>query len=239
MKQTTYLPTLTLILHDLKKYHTIIKQFFTYAFTIMFTRGLSILCAPITMQILTPADYGLLALANSFISIATVFLGLGLRQMLPLIYFEQEKHGRKQLINDLLCIYLLITVPIFAIILIKLPFINHLMFVGQAPSLLLMVSLFISFIYFFVELFYQLLQYQQQAWQLTKIQVSIALLTIACNLLFLCWFELGPVSLLLGQAIGMLLLCVVGLKAYRAKNFLPYLQIKRSIKNMRSYLLLG
>lgn len=224
---------------ELKKYTPIIKQFFTFACGALFTRGLTLLFAPITMQILSPADYGLLALANSFISILTAFLGLGLRQMLPLEYFHADQEERFKLIGNIICMYLFVSVPTLLLLALNTNLINYYLFVGQAPWLLLTISLFISFIYFFVELFYQLLQYQQQAWALTKLQGGITILVIIFNLFFLCIMNLGASSIFLGQAIGMCIVCLLGIRIFIKKHGAAHINIKRSLRLMGSYIIMG
>ena len=224
---------------ELKKYAPIIKQFFTFACGALFTRGLTLLFAPITMQILSPADYGLLALANSFISILTALLGLGLRQMLPLEYFHAQQEDRFKLIGDIICMYLFISIPIMLILSFNVNMINRYLFVGQAPWLLLATSLFISFIYFFVELIYQLLQYQQQAWTLTKLQGGITTLMIVLNLFFLCIIRLGASSIFLGQAIGMCIVCLIGLRLFMQQHGIAHINLKRALGSMGSYIIMG
>jgi O-antigen/teichoic acid export membrane protein len=227
------------ILQEVKKYRPIIIQFFIFSFGVLFTRGISLVFAPITMHILSPTDYGLLALANSFISILSACLGLGLRQALPLFYFEYSRQKKIDLIHDIIYIYTLIALPTLLLILCHLQFINQFIFMSKASYSLLILSLFISCIYFFVELFYQLLQYQQKAWLLTKIQSSIALIIIACNIFFLCIMQWGLISILLGQAIGMTCVLAIGIKTYCQKKVPVLINMHRTVKSMRSYIWYG
>lgn len=195
------------ILLGLKKYQSLSTQFFTYAFGMVFVRSISLLCAPLTMYILTPEDYGILALANSFISILTAFLGLGMRQALPFYYFQYTDPARFILLRKIGLTYLIYTIPLLVLALFNLSYCNCYFFLNHAPDRLIIICLLISFGYFFVELMYQLLQYKQATWALTKLQTGIAIITIACNLFFLCVLQWGPISILLGQATGML--CVL------------------------------
>lgn len=222
-----------------KEYSSIIKKFVTFACGSFFTRSITLLLAPITMQMLTPTDYGLLALTNSFISILTALLGLGLRQMLPLYYFSLSINNRIHIIIDIICIYLVVSIPTLSLVSCNLTILNEYLFLGQASKKLLFLSLFISFIYFFVELFYQLLQYQQEAWYLTKIQAAITIITISCNLLFLCIFKLGACSIFIGQAVGMIFVCFICIKKVVMYDYREYLNIRRSLQAMRPYLSMG
>lgn len=227
------------ICHNCKKYVPIIKQFFIFASGALFTRGLNLLFTPITMQLLSPSDYGMLALANSFISILTAFLGLGLRQALALEYFHLSKEKRLHLICTMISIYLFISVPIIGILIGNLQLINRYLFINQAAWSLLIISLLISFIYFPVELFYQILQYQQQAWFLTKIQSAITIIVIICNLCSLCILRMGACSILIGQLIGMSVTCIIALRLFIQKGGHRYLDVYQALYMMKHYIVLG
>jgi O-antigen/teichoic acid export membrane protein len=222
-----------------KEYTSIIKKFVTFACGSFFTRSITLLLAPITMQLLTPADYGLLALTNSFISILTAILGLGLRQMLPLHYFTINNDERSSIIIDIICIYLIISIPTLCIFSCNLSILNEYLFLGQASHRLLCISLFISFIYFFVELFYQILQYQQEAWHLTKVQTVIVIITICCNLFFLCIVKCGVCSIFIGQAIGMTFGFFISIQEIWNYDYREHLNIRRSLHSMKTYLTMG
>lgn len=222
-----------------KEYSSIIKKFVTFACGSFFTRSITLLLAPITMQLLTPSDYGLLALTNSFISILTALLGLGLRQMLPLHYFSIASDKRQLIITDIICIYLVISIPMLCILSCNLTIINEYLFLGQASVKLLLLSLSISFIYFFVELFYQILQYKQEAWHLTKVQAAITVITICCNLFFLCILKCGVYSIFIGQAIGMMLVLCICIKNILDYQSMDYINMQRSLQSMKTYLSMG
>lgn len=227
------------ICHDCKKYVPIIKQFFIFASGALFTRGLNLLFTPITMQLLSPSDYGILALANSFVSVLTAFLGLGLRQVLALEYFHLSKERRLHLICTMICIYLFIGVPIIGILIGNLHLINRHLFINQATFPLLIISLAISFIYFPVELFYQILQYQQQAWLLTRIQSTITIIVIISNLCSLCILHMGACSILIGQLIGMSITCIIALRLFIQKGGHRYLDVYHALHMMKHYIVMG
>lgn len=223
---------------EVKTYHNIIQKFFIFACGAFITRSFTLLIAPITMHMLTPQDYGLLALANSFISILTSLLGFGLRQMLPLHYFQASPLEREQLITDIVCVYIVLNIPIMIILCCNIKQLNRYLFLDQAPPILIIISLCIVAIYFFVELFYQLLQYSQQAWHLTKLQIIMTSCSIAFHLFFLCIMRLGTSSVLLAQALGMLIISIVACKQLM-HTVITHLSIKRAYKLLFNYLLMG
>lgn len=218
---------------------SIIKNFFIYSFSSFLLRGISIITAPIAMNILSPAEYGLLALANSFISIVSLFLGLGLRQAFSLEFFHCNTQEQKVMINDIMIIYASCTTLIFIALFSAYRLINAFIFAHQASNRLIFISLSICFIYFFVELFYQILQYQTKAKELALTQTCIAIITIALQLIFLIYFKLGIISMLLAQLIGMCIAVALACNAYVKKNCITHINITRSLRAFRYYLKLG
>jgi len=217
----------------------ILKNLLIYSFSSLLLRGMSVITAPITMNILSPSEYGLLALTNSFISILTLFMGLGLRQAFSLEFFHCNLTQQKAMLNDIIITYLTCTTIIFALLFCFYSTINTLIFAGHATHTLIFISLIICFVYFFVELFYQVLQYQTKAKQLALIQAGIALITIALQLTLLIYFKLGVTSMLLAQLVGMCIASSIGLRTYLKKNCFTHINISRSLHAMRNYLKLG
>lgn len=199
----TYISHAQRLVIELKKYQAVSTHFFSFACATILIRSISLISAPLTMLVLTPEDYGLLALANSFISMLCAVLGLGLRQALPFYYFRYTEPGRILLLRKVSAVYASVAGVISVITLCNMHRCNDYFFLSHANMSIIAISLCIAFFYFFVELAYQLLHYKQEAWALAKLQMCTALITIACNLFFLCILRLGPISILLGQAVGM------------------------------------
>lgn len=217
----------------------IVKNFFIFSFGSIMLRGVSILAAPITLNILNPSDYGLLSLFTSFNNIYIAVIGLGLRQVFYLEYFHCQEAERKKMTNSILGIYLLIATPITLALFAMHHALNHALFCDSAPPHLIALSLIYCFIFFFVELFYQHLQYESKALELTFLQTAIALITIALNIFFLYWMHLGVAGMLLGYACGAFL--GVGLAGYQygKAQYFDSFDIKQSMNHMAQYLHLG
>jgi O-antigen/teichoic acid export membrane protein len=187
----------------------IIKNFFVYAGSALMLRSITIITAPITMSMVAPTEYALLALLNSFISVACILCGYGLRQALSVEYFHSEPAARNRLINDAIATYVVFALPLLIGSVLLHAWINHYFFMNMLPTYVILSSLGIIFIYFFVELTYQLLQYEGKAWMLTLLQTTVALITITTNLFLLCYAQLGISSMIIGQLLGMLYLGTV------------------------------
>jgi O-antigen/teichoic acid export membrane protein len=245
MQTGNNMPHLTLLKQRIRKTTTqlrqspLVKNFFIYSCGSLLLRGISLFLAPITMHILAPQDYGIIALANSFVSILTVFIGLGLRQAFSIEYFHCNTKQRKIMINNIILIYLIFSTPLIIFFSFFPSLINKFVFVGNAPNTLIFLSLAYSFLYFFVEFFYQQLTYRAQALKMTLIQISVALTIIGCNILFLCWLKWGVLSLMTGQVIGLVIVCIIALKSYLQKACHIYINIQKCTRTCGNYLKLG
>jgi O-antigen/teichoic acid export membrane protein len=221
------------------KQSSVARNFMIYSFGSIILRSVSILLAPITLTLLSPSDYGLLALVNSCTNVLVAFTGFGLRQVFGIEYFHCSGDARKRMGNEIIVIYLALSLPVFALLYWHIPTINAYIFFNNASSTLIKISLFFCFIYFFVELFYQILQVQGKALALTTLQIAVAMLTIACNIISLYWFKWGVSGMMLGYVLGMLIVCAAGLYAYMQQDCVAYINVRESLRKTKYYLHIG
>ena len=207
-----------------------------YASGAFFLKGISVLFAPIIMRILTPADYGLLALITSFINVLFTCAGLGLRQFLMIEYFHFDDTGKKKIVNDVIFIYCLCMLPVFILFFLNASLINKIVFFNSMSIPLIYLCLSLAFIKFFVELFFQVLQYAGQAFTLTLIQIISALVIVACNLLFLCVFCWGVFSIIASQFISVLIILFIFIYFYISQFYFVQVNIIGSVKKSLFYI---
>lgn len=216
----------------------IFKNFFIYASGALLLRSVSIIVAPLTLHILSPDDYGLIALIHSFASIVTVLISFGLRQILSLEYFHHVGIQRTLIVNTILGIYLILATPLTLLGLCMSNEINNLIFVGKGTPLLVAITLLYCFIFFFVELMYQLLTYQGKARLVTTVQTSSALCILVINVILLTWFRAGVYSTITSYLIGYSLAAAWGLRRYLASHY-PTIIPQLHMHTIRNYLLFG
>jgi len=218
---------------------TVIKNFLIYFSGSIALKGIALFITPFIMQILTPADYGLLSLTTSFINVLVTFAGLGMRQFLSIEYFHCNVIDRKKLINDILIVYLCIMVPVFLLLSFNVSAINRLVFVNHAWNLLIMISLATAFLQFFVDFFYQIMQYLGASIKLTFIQTSTAFLILILNLIFLYIVNIGVIGILLSQCISFFIIFIIALFAYLKNFYYFHIQLSQSLKRSGWYLVQG
>lgn len=180
----------------------IIKDFLTYSFGSLFLRGISILLLPITMRMLSPEEYGTVSLVNAFIAIGSAILGIGLRQMLSLEYFHHDAHEKKQLIINISALYTYIALPAISLIWLLRAYCIEYIFLNTISSQTFALILISLFFFFYVELMYQIMQYQRAALQLTKIQIAIAMSIAACTIFFVWHIHMKQTGIIAAQCIG-------------------------------------
>ncbi len=217
----------------------VLKDFFTYSFGSLILRAVSLFLVPFIMRILTPSDYGALALLTAFITISTAIMGLGLRQMLSIEYFHHDTTGQKKLINELLTIYTLIAIPTLLIAWLLKKQILAYIFFDTVSSAALLATFYSIFLFFYAELLYQILQYNRLAKQLTLLQITIAGITMLTTILTVWILQLGVAGVVWAQAFGQLYAAVIGLYLYMRKNYRLHRNTFQAFKKIIPYIQYG
>lgn len=218
---------------------SVIKDFFTYSCGAIFLRAITLFLAPIILRTISPEEYGVLALVNSFIAVVAPIIGLGLRQVLTLEYFHVAGTNRQQLVNEIIIVYVLLCAPLFTLLYaIRIPF-QHYLWGQQLSDHLLALALVQTGIYFFVELVYQLLGYERRVHTLIGLQMSVALITISCSLFFVLHLQYGIAGMLAAQCAGSSIASFFGLYCYYTSRYYKTISFTTSVKKIRYYLKYG
>lgn len=197
-----------------RSYLPLIKNFFTYVAGAAVLRAVTGITAIMALRVLSPAEFGSLALVNTFVSLFPIFLNWGLRQALWLEYFHLDERERWQTINELIALYLVIAVPIITVSFFYIPVIKNVFFRDSVSTAVVIVALVYCFIQFFSELYIQLLRNQFRARALTLLQVGAACCAILANLflVFFCGFKV--LGAILANTIGIGVVAVAGVVYY-------------------------
>lgn len=218
---------------------SVLKEFFTYSFGAVLLRGLTILLAPFILRKISPEEYGILSLINSFIFIVVPIAGLGLRQVLTLEYFHCDGIARQKLVNTVIVIYLLVSTPLFALLYASRTQLQHYLWNRELDDRLVVIGITSTFMIFFAELFYQLLRYERKALMLTALQIIIAVATATGTFVLLFVFDGGVASILGMQCFGTFAACCVGLGTYYKYQYHTCIQPKKIINTAGYYLSYG
>ncbi len=216
----------------------VIKNFFICSFGALLLRSMTAISAPFVMRYISPEEYGLWGLVISFINILTPLTGFGLRQVLSLEYFHANKHAQQQKINEIITIYVILALPIFCTLFYFRNLINHYVFLDRISTLFIAAGLCMAFMYFFAELFYQILRYEQKAKQLTLLQLCIALINFGLILWLVSTYK-NIKGIVIAQCCTLLLTIGIGIFAYLHKKYHHALHIKKHLYATKHYLIYG
>lgn len=215
------------------------KDFFIYFSGALLLRGTSVIMAPFLLHKLLPEEYGLLALLHSFTSIVTILMGFGLRQVVLSEFFQHSEKQKSLLIATIVYVYLFYAVPLLIAALYNCAHLNYYIFSNAAPNNLIAVTLLYCFIFFFIELMYQILTYQQQALLVTYLQVCMSLCIIFCNIFLLFFCNAGMYSMMTSYLCGYTLAGVWGMYTYLDTTHISTYRCKISLQEAPKYLMLG
>lgn len=188
---------------------SILKHFFIYSSGSALLKCLSLGLIPLLLRVVSPEEYGILALAMSIAGITSHILDLGLRQYLLIDYFKRSATERLRLIFDIIIFYTSISVPILCALFIISPWLMHTM-AGKSISLMALCIVTHVFFSFFSELFYQVLRNEQQVIMLTSVQSIVTLGTMALNITIATHFHAGALGMLIGYITGLATATIVG-----------------------------
>lgn len=198
-------------------------------------KGMSLILLPLSTRFLMPADFGLFSLFNSFITIVSVLIALGLRQVFWLEFCRKTTQERHHMLNDIITLYCLIAVPLLGLFFFNAGTLNRYVFMGYGTRGMIAASLLCCFLIFFVELLYQVLIYQQRVSKSLLLQGLSMATTIACAVLLL-YAGFGVLGMLLAQFAGSLVVCLYGLHAYYATRLHNTLSLERVRVTGKQYL---
>jgi len=234
--------------HYIQKWHIlaravynspVIKDFFMYSCGAIFLRAITLFLAPIILRTISPEEYGLLALINSFVAILAPIIGLGLRQVLTLEYFHHVGTNRQQLVNEIIIVYLFLCAPLGVLLYVMRIPLQQYFWGTQLNDHLLLLALGQTCVSFFVELLYQLLGYERKVRTLIGLQMSVALVTIICSLFFVLILNGGITGILAAQCMGSGIATCFGMYCYYTGQYFKFLSFTNSAKKMLYYVKYG
>jgi O-antigen/teichoic acid export membrane protein len=188
---------------------SILKHFFIYASGSALLKCLSLGLIPLLLRVVSPEEYGILALAMSIAGITSHVLDLGLRQYLLIDYFKRSATERLRLIIDIIIFYTSISMPILATLFALSPWLTR-SITGTSTSIMALCVVTHVFFSFFSELFYQVLRNEQQVLILTSVQSVVTLGTMALNITIATRFHAGALGMLIGYITGLATATIVG-----------------------------
>ncbi len=213
-----------------------IKDFFVYSAGSIFTQINNVILIFFFMHYLPADAVGFFSLSTSSILLISTLISCGLRQFFMLEFFNLASDARKRLVNDIIAIYIIISIGVFFVAWLVHKPINRLFF-ADLPPLWLYILIFLQiFLIFFTELFYQALMYTLQSKQITLIKSIMALFVTGGSIIAIFYCSYGVEAVVVIQLIASIILCLYAFTMYRARHMVSFFDGGRALGKSRAIL---
>jgi len=201
-----------------------------YTFNNILLKAFSFLLLPLYTSFLTPSDYGVINLLNSFSSVATYLIAFSLYSAVVRFYADlKNDHEKVRTFFGTILSFVFLSGTLFVLLVLVLQnVIGHYLFQGISfyPSIVLgLLGLVFTSVY---TIYQDILKGMQQAKKSATVSISYFLLQVVLNILFVVVFSMGADGVLLSQLIASLLACTWMLFDLR-KNHLVRFCIDRAL----------
>jgi len=183
------------------------------------TKFLSFLLIPIYTKVLSPADYGLLAISTRFYSILLIIVVLGLDSAVYRFFFDtDDQEKRKNVLNSWALIQLSTTVLICVILIVFGDFVGEQIIKSGEPNIdrqiifLICGSLMFGILPAIVNAYFRL---RRMAWHAMIFALLSSLVTIGLSVYWVLYAKKGIVGILSAQCVALFLASGVGLYVLR------------------------
>ncbi len=199
----------------------ILRNMLIYGLGALFLKGISFFLIPLYTRMLLPQDYGNLELLNTFTSILEIICSIGLFNFLYMDFFHKDAEGKKQLINSLLSVYLVLSSLLFVITAILLWFF-HASILGSLPLYLIYFGVLTTYLGFFQAIYILVLKLTERAKTVSLLQVSVGLIVMSLNIWFVYYLQIGIAGIIWANLISMLisLLIIARSVRFQFNNFI-------------------
>lgn len=159
-------------------------------------KAMGFLLLPLYTTYLTPADYGILDMANTFISLLTGFGTLCLDTGFYTFYYDEKSEDyRREVLNSTFCIHIIVSIiPIVMILFSKS--ISFMLYKSTDKSLIVSIALMVISTTMFTVIPSAKIRIDNKMKTFAKINISISLIAIVLNILFVVKFKMGFYSLI-------------------------------------------
>lgn len=189
-----------------------------YAMSSLVTSAIPFLLLPILTRVLTPSDYGVVAMFGIWLSIMGVFTGLSTQGAIGVRYFEYDKKIMQVYVST--CVVVLIASTIIAlgcVILLNTSLEKYI----SVPGNWLVLGVTLSGLQFVILLRLSLWQVSKQPWKYAQLQISQSAINACFSLWLVLMVGLAWEGRLIGISIATLIIALVSLISLWREGWLP------------------
>lgn len=164
-------------------------------------KGISFLLIPLYTSVLTPEEYGQLELLNGMGNILSIILSFGMTTYLTVEYYHLIGKSKMEFIRDVISTYLYFGLMFWIFLSFNILIFKSKLLSDDVSLLTVFIALVISYLTFFQNAFFSILQIKKQAIKLTLYRVAIGVLTAVINIFFVYYIRIGILGIFLANFI--------------------------------------
>ncbi|NMY95207.1 lipopolysaccharide biosynthesis protein [Pseudomonas proteolytica] len=170
-----------------------------FLFANIINAAIPFLLLPVLTRVLTPADYGVVAMFSIMVSIFGALTGLSVHGAIGVRYFELDRDSLARYIGSCVAILGFSTTLVLLVVAV---FGDRLVEITNVPYSWLLTAVVVSGLQFVINIKLTLWQVGQEARRYGVFQVSQGLINSLCSLMFIFVFYMAWEGRLLGQVIA-------------------------------------
>ena len=184
----------------------VFKHSFVYGLTGITSTVASVLLVPIYTRVLTPEDYGVIAILRTLTSILIILLNLGMSSAIFWAYFRAEgDEEKREVVGTALLFQFLFLLVSTLVLVIGSYFFNKLIFPEGQPGYYLIVAFITIFFQAGITLPLAILRAKEQSRRYVLLTLSNLILTIGFSIWLVVFLRLGVLGVLLASLISSVL----------------------------------
>jgi O-antigen/teichoic acid export membrane protein len=186
------------------RYLAIFKELSWYSIGDLALKGLSLLLIPLYTSLLTPEDYGALALLNSYSEILSPLATLGILNLVTMLMFKYPESSEDRIISSLFWMRVLWSFITGLLALMLCSFSSSWLISELVPvnRNLLTLTLFVILTSNFQFLYLGFFNAKKQAKSYSLASLGLGLASILTNIVTVYVFRLGPKGMILGNLVS-------------------------------------
>ncbi|MGE4283583.1 MAG: lipopolysaccharide biosynthesis protein [Clostridia bacterium] len=215
----------------------VLANSFYYTFSSFLVKAFGFFLLPVYTEYLSPGDYGITNLVHSFLSVATFLVSFSLYAAIPRFYVEykEDQEKVKSLIGSIITFTFIMGLLFFVVSSLFSKVIIRFLFTGIPFYPYVLIALITLLFQSLHTIHENVLKAIQKGRFLASLSVIIFLLQTGITIVFVVILKLGPVGVLLSQAIVSFLYSIFMVSDLRKRNLLSFSFNWKLLKRALSY----
>ena len=187
----------------MKKSNKVLKDSLVYTGSALLIKALGFLLLPLYTNYLTPDQYGIINIANSFSAVMSLIITFSLHSAVIRFYtdYKEDKSKLKEFISSLICFVLIIGISITIIGFLCKNLISEYFFNGiEFFPIIILILLDMTFAALYI-IHQNIMQAMRNSFKYSVINIIYFFSTLTLNITFTCIFKMGATGILLTTAI--------------------------------------